>query len=332
MGCRGRREGRKEKFRSTKKENNSWKIGNEFIYYCWRQKLQLQESASKCLERTHGMEGRISLLQVGWWGHAYSLLLFCLCLEFLVLFRSRLLLTLPRLFTDSFFCFFFFFLLLLKSSTKEAKDWRDLDWLRFRPIFDFSLIDEEISLDEENCMKISCNLWCIDWKFFAIAIWLSSFSLKSGAQTRFRYLVVNKRSSASVRTTRRSFFTPFIFVSFPVCRFSLYPQSSCPALFSLSLALSLSLSLSLSSPLSTPDRQADKQTVKEFTIFFFLWIQRRLMMSCLVFLMQAGNSLVNLLLPQLITMSRKHSSVYKLVSCRHCYIVFWMPSSNRFLL
>ncbi len=39
-------------------------------------KLQLQEFASKCLERTHGMEGRISLLQVGRWGHAYSLLLF----------------------------------------------------------------------------------------------------------------------------------------------------------------------------------------------------------------------------------------------------------------
>jgi hypothetical protein len=121
-----------------------------------------------------------------------------------------------------------------------------------------------------------------------------------------------------VRTRRRSLFTPFIFVSFPVCRFSLYPQSSCPA-------------LSLSTPLSAPDRQADRQTVKEFAIFFFSWIQRRLMMSCL-FPHAAGNSLVNLLLLQLITMSRKHSSVYKLVSCRHCHIVFWMPSSSRFLL
>ncbi len=116
MGCRGRREGRKEKFRSTKKENNSWKIGNEFIYYCWRQKLQLQESASKCLERTHGMEGRISLLQVGWWGHAYSLLLFCLCLEFLVLFRSRLLLTYSP---QALYWFILLLLLLLSSSSKK---------------------------------------------------------------------------------------------------------------------------------------------------------------------------------------------------------------------
>jgi hypothetical protein len=119
-----------------------------------------------------------------------------------------------------------------------------------------------------------------------------------------------------VRTRRRSLFTPFIFVSFPVCRFSLYPQSSCPA-------------LSLSR--RQTDRQTDRQTVKEFAIFFFSGIQRRLMMSCL-FPHAAGNSLVNLLLLQLITMSRKHSSVYKLVSCRHCHIVFWMPSSSRFLL
>ncbi len=127
MGCRGRREGRK------KGRKNSVARRRKQLLEDWKRiclllltpNLQLQESASKCLERTHGMEGRISLLQVVWWGHAYSLLLFfffCLCLEFLVLFRSRLLLTYSPQALYCFILLLLLLLLLLKSSKKEAKN------------------------------------------------------------------------------------------------------------------------------------------------------------------------------------------------------------------
>ncbi len=144
------------------------------------------------------------------------------------------LLTLPRLFTASFFCFFFFFLLSSSSSMKQQKRSQKLKGFGLIAVSShFRLLSDwwrNQSLMKKTAWKSHATCDALIGLFFAVAIWLSSFSLKSCAQTWFRYLVVNKRSSAPVRTRRRSLFTPFIFVSFPVCRFSLYPQSSCPAL------------------------------------------------------------------------------------------------------
>jgi TctA family transporter len=84
-----------------------------------------------------------------------------LAVAFFVLFRSRLfLLTYSR---QALYCFILLLLLLssFSSSKKQQKRSQKLNGfglIAVCPIFDFSLIDEEISLDEESCMKISCNL------------------------------------------------------------------------------------------------------------------------------------------------------------------------------
>jgi hypothetical protein len=94
-GCRGRREGRKEKFRSTKKGTTLGRSETN-LFTAVDAKIAVT-GICKQVSGTNTRHGRQDFAAAG--GVVGSCILavafffFCLCLEFLVLFRSRFLLT-----------------------------------------------------------------------------------------------------------------------------------------------------------------------------------------------------------------------------------------------